>query len=225
MGEAIGQALPFAVGVAISPMPIVAVVLILVTPRARSNGPAFLLGSVLGVAVVGAILLALADPAGASDDGAPATWVSWVKLVLGVLLLAVAVKQWRARPHPGDDVKMPSWMAALDEFTPARSLAIGAALSGVNPKNLLLIVGGAAAVAQTGVSSGDEVVAWAIFTVIACVGVGAPVVLYFALGDRAAKPLDELKTWMATNNTAIMAVICLVIAAKLVGDGITGLSA
>lgn len=225
MGEAIGQSLPFAVGVAISPMPIIAVVLFLVTPRARTNGPAFLLGSVLGVAVVGGILLALADPAGASDDGAPATWVSWVKLALGLLLLAVAVKQWRGRPRPGEDVAMPSWMSALDTFTPVRSLAIGAALSGINPKNLLLIAGGAAAVAQTGVSGGDMAIAWAVFTVVGSIGVGAPVVIFFVLGDRAGALLDDLKTWMASNNAAIMAVICLVIAAKLVGDAITGLSA
>jgi hypothetical protein len=223
MGEAIGQALPLAVGVAVSPMPIVAVVLMLVTPRARTNGPAFLLGSILGVAVVGGIVLAIADPAGASDDGAPATWVSVLKLVLGVLLLAFAVKEWRGRPRPGDDIEMPKWMAALDTFTPARSVAIGAALSSVNPKNLLLIVAGAAAVAQTGISGGDEAIAWAVFTAIASLGVGTPVVLFFALGDRAAEPLDALKTWMAANNTAIMAVICLVIAAKLVGDGISGL--
>jgi hypothetical protein len=72
--EAIGQVLPFAVGVAISPMPIVAVVLMLVTPRARTNGPAFILGWVVGIAVAGAILLAIAGPANASDDGQPAQW-------------------------------------------------------------------------------------------------------------------------------------------------------
>lgn len=225
MGEAIGQALPLAIGVAVSPMPIVAVVLMLVTPRARTNGTAFLLGWLVAVAAAGAVLLAVADPAGASDDGAPATWVSWVKVGLGLLLLAVAVKQWRGRPRSGDDVETPKWMAALDTFTPVRALAVAAALAAVNPKNLLLIVGGAAAVAQTGASTGDEVVAWAVFTVIASLGVGAPVVLFFVLGDRATAMLDDLKTWMSTNNTAIMAVICLVIAAKLVGDGISGLSA
>ena len=47
--------------------------------------------------------------------------------------------------------------------------------------------------------------------------------IYFALGDRATKPLDELKAWMGANNAAIMAVLCLVIAAKLIGDGISGL--
>ena len=55
-------------------------------------------------------------------------------------------------------------------------------------------------------------------------GPAIPVVIYFALGDRAAKLLDELKTWLARNNTAIMAVLCLIIAVKLVGDAITGFS-
>ena len=67
-------------------------------------------------------------------------------------------------------------------------------------------------------------VAWAVFTLIASLGVGAPVVIFFALGDRAAKLLDHLKTWMARNNTAIMAVLCLIIAVKLIGDAVTGFS-
>jgi len=224
MGEAIGQLLPFAVGVAVSPMPIVAVVLMLVTRRARTNGPAFLVGWIAGIAILGAILLAIAGPASAGDDGRPAAWVDWLKLVLGLLLLLVAARQWRGRPHEGDEAATPKWMGALDAFTPAKALGGGVVLGTVNPKNLLLIVGGAAAVAQTGVSTGDQVIAWAVFTLIASLGVGAPVVIFFALGDRAAKLLDELKTWLARNNTAIMAVLCLIIAVKLVGDAITGFS-
>ena len=42
--QTIGDFLPAAVAVALSPIPIVAVVLMLGTPRARSNGPAFALG-------------------------------------------------------------------------------------------------------------------------------------------------------------------------------------
>ena len=34
-----------------------------------------------------------------------------------------------------------------------------------------------------------------------------------------------MKDWMAANNAAIMAVLLLVIGAKLIGDGISGLSA
>jgi Kef-type K+ transport system membrane component KefB len=129
MGEAIGQVLPLAVGVALSPMPIVAVVLMLVTRQARVNGPVFVLGWLVGLAVVGVIVLALAGPADASEDGEPATWV----------------------------------------------------------------------------------------------GVAAPVVLCFALGDRAPQLLEALRSWMARNSAVIMAVLLLVLGTKLVGQGIAAL--
>jgi hypothetical protein len=53
MGQAIGQALPYAVGVALSPVPIIAVVLMLATPQGRINGPAFLAGWIVGIAPLG----------------------------------------------------------------------------------------------------------------------------------------------------------------------------
>ncbi|HEY7731325.1 MAG TPA: GAP family protein [Gaiellaceae bacterium] len=224
MGEAIGQVLPFAVGVAISPMPVVAMVLMLITPQARANGVTFVLGWMLGIAVAGAILLSVASPADASEEGAPADWVSWLKLALGVLLLLVAVKEWKARPAPGAEAPMPKWMSALDGITPVKAGGLAILLGTINPKNLLLIVGGAAAVAQTGVSAGDQTVAWIVFTLIATIGVAAPLVVYFVMGDRAPAILEELKEWMARNNTAVMAVLCLVIGVKLFGDAITGLS-
>src|SRR5690349_10271767 len=84
MNEAIGQVLSFGVGVAVSPLPIVAVVLMLATPRARTNGPAFLLGWIVGLGLVGTIVLLASSGADASEDGAPATWVGVLKLVLGV---------------------------------------------------------------------------------------------------------------------------------------------
>ena len=73
MGEAIGQLLPFAVGVAVSPMPVVAMVLMLMTPQARANGVTFVLGWMLGIGVAGAILLALAGPSDASSAARPPT--------------------------------------------------------------------------------------------------------------------------------------------------------
>jgi threonine/homoserine/homoserine lactone efflux protein len=100
----------------------------------------------------------------------------------------------------------------------------GIVLSALNPKNLLLIVAGAAAIAQTGISAGQQTVALLVFTLIASVGVAIPVVIYYALGDRSTELLDRLKTWMARNNGVIMAVLLLVIGVKLIGDAISGLS-
>ena len=224
VGEAIGQLLPFAVGVAVSPMPIVAMVLMLLTPRARANGGLFLLGWVAGIAVAGAVLLAVAGPTDASDDGAPATWVDWLKLVLGALLVLVAAKQWRARPAAGVEPPAPKWMSALEGMTPLKSAGLAIVLAAINPKNLLLLVGGAAALAQTGVSTSDEVVAWIVFTAIASVGVAAPLVIYLAMGDRAGAILEGLHARLVHGNAAIMATLCLIIGVKLIGDAISGFS-
>src|SRR3954454_13014073 len=113
MGQAFGDVLPMAVGVALSPVPIIVVVLMLVTPRARVIGPAFVLGWLVGLGVLGAVLLLLADPADASEAGQPATWVGVLKLALGVLLLVAAVAQWRRRPQGDDEPAPPRWMGAI----------------------------------------------------------------------------------------------------------------
>ena len=223
MKEAIGDVLPLGVGVALSPIPIIAVVLMLVSRRARLNGPLFILGWLVGLSVVGIVMLGIAGPSNANDHGEPARWVAMLKVVLGALLVLVAVRQWRALLHDGDEPSMPAWMGAIDAFSPAKALGAGAVLSGLNPKNLLLAVGAAAAIAQTGISGAEQAGAYAMFALIGTVGVAVPVVIYFALGDRAPPVLDRLKGWMVRHNAAIMATLCLVIGAKLVGDGIAGL--
>jgi len=221
VGDAVGQSLPVAVGVMVSPLPIVAVVLMLVSAGARVNAIAFVV--VWFVAVGGVTLVvALLGGAASPDDGSSPAWTGWLKIVLGLLLLLLAVWQWQGRPQAGSTPPTPHWMAAVDTFTTVRAAGLAALLAVVNPKNLLLAVSGGAAIASA--ASGDtgaSVGAALVFAVVASLGVAAPVVVYLAAGDRSAQILDELKTWMIQHNAVIMAVLLLVIAAKLVGDGIT----
>ena len=210
MGEAIGQVLSLGVGVALSPVPIIAVVLMLGTPRARANGPAFVLGWVVGLAIVGTLVLVAASGADASEGGEPATWVDVLKLVLGCLLALVALKQWRGRPR-GRRGRVAQWMQAIDTFKP------GGVLRRVASPQEPARPAAASAIAQTASTGAGP-----------CrrdrhAGPGLPVAIYFALGARAERVLDDLKSWMAAHNAAIMAVLCLVIGAKLIGDAITGL--
>ena len=224
MGPAIGDILPLAVGVAISPVPIIAIVLMLGTPRARSNGLAFALGWLVGLTIVGGALLALARGNSQEDDGGPETWVSIVKLALGVLFVLLAARTWRGRPRAGQEAVMPKWMQAIDTFTTGRSLVFGVLLSGVNPKNLALTIAAATTIAQTGISGGESAGALIVFILIGSLSILTPVFIYFALGTRAAVILDELKDWMAGHNAAIMTVLLLVLGTKVIGDAIGGLS-
>ena len=185
------------------------------------NGPLFIAGWLVGFAIIGVVVLAIVGPSATTSDD-PATGVSWLKLALGVLLLGVARRQFRKRPHGEEEPPAPKWMGAVDHFGPGKAALAGVVLSAANPKNLVLAIAGATAIAQTGISGSEQALAYAIFTLIATIGVAAPVVIYFAMGERSKDVLDRLKTWMAHNNAVIMAVICLIIGVKLIGDAIGG---
>jgi len=122
VGNAIGEMLPSAFGIAISPIPVIAVVLVLVTPRASVNGPMFVIGWCLGIGIVVGLTLTFASGVDASEGDEPASWVAWLNIFLGALLLALAFKQWQSR---NADSPEPAWMAALDTLRRAGYCARG----------------------------------------------------------------------------------------------------
>ena len=165
MGDAIGGFLPYAVGVAISPVPIAGVLLMLVSKRARTNGPMFLLGWLVGLAVVGVVVLLI--PGLQAGGGEPSTATGIVKDVLGLLLLLllllVGIRAWRSRPAAGQEAKMPGWMEKIDGMSSPTALGMGLLLSALNPKNLLLAVGGATTITVSGLTTSQEYIALTVF--------------------------------------------------------------
>lgn len=220
MGEAIGEVLGLAVGVAISPVPVIALILMLFSRSAAVNSVSFLVGWLLGLTVVSVVVLAigLEGSDGDADSG------GFVKIVVGLLFLFLAVKQWRSRPGQGEEPAMPGWMATIDDFTPPKAFGMAVLLSAVNPKNLGLTIAAAASIGAVGLDTGEEAVAVAVFVVLASITVIVPVVGYL-VAKRAMTPvLNTMKEWLMANNATVMAVLFLVLGAKVLGDGITILS-
>jgi threonine/homoserine/homoserine lactone efflux protein len=224
VGKAIGEILPYALGAAISVVPIIAIILMLVTPKAKSNGASFAAGFVFGLAVICTAAVALAGGNDFSSSSGPTKTVSVIKLLLGLLLLFGAVRQWRARPKPGEAPKMPKWLDSIDQFTPPRSFGIGTALSAVNPKNLAMSAAAGLSIAQAGLSTAQDAGVILIYVVLAGATILGPLVVYFAMGQRATEILGGWRTWLADNNATVMSVLLLVFATVLVGQGISGLS-
>lgn len=224
MGEVIGGFLPTAVGVAISPLPIVAVILMLFTPRARSNSIAFALGWLGGLVALFALVLTLADPEELNDaSSGPSDRMLFIQSILGALLLLVAAKQWRSRPAEGVEPALPKWMLSIDKMTPILALVFGALMSAVNPKNLMLGIAGAVDIVKADLSSSDEIIASAVFILIASASVVGVVIWYLLAGESAEATLNRMKTWLLHNNAVVMAVLLLIIGLKLLGQGIGGL--
>ncbi len=118
--------------------------------------------------------------------------MSWGKLAIGVLFLAMARRSWRSRPKAGDDPKMPAWMADVDGLGPVKALGLGVALSGLNPKNLALAAA-AAAIAQAGLDAASDTVGIAVFVVLGSVTVVGAVLfsLMRAEHGRSAAGVDQ----------------------------------
>ena len=218
MGDAIGDTLGYAVGIAVSPIPIAAVILMLFSGRARINSVSFMVAWVAGIALVTTVVVLI--PGLEADNSEPSNTTGWTKLVLGVLLLAVGVRQWRTRPGPGDEVAVPGWMAKIDELKPGAAFGLGFLLSALNPKNLLLAVAAGISIGALPLSTGETVGAVAVFTVIAAISVLVPVIAYLIAGPRLDPTLDTAKGWLIGNNAAVMAVLFLVFGVSLFGDAI-----
>ena len=221
MTQGIAEVLTFAVGVAISPVPIIAVILMLFSARARVNGPLFMTGWAVALLMVSGVAYLAGD---AATDTSAADAVSWSQLVLGLLLLLLAARSWRRRPAPGAEPGQPAWMKGIDTFSPGKALALGLLLAGVNPKNLLLAAGAGAALAGLGLATGDAVVSLVVFVVVGSVTIAGPVIYYLVGGEHARTKLDEAKGWLGLHNDAVMTVLFLVFGVSLVAQGVPPLT-
>lgn len=221
MGEVIGQLLPTALGVALSPLPIVGVILMLLSTKAKVNGPVFLIGWLAGLAIVVGGIVAFVSPDRLNQsDGNPSTLSGLLHLALGVLLLLLAVKQWKGRPKKGEDGTMPSWMAKMQEASPIFAFGMGAFLSGLNPKNLIFDIAAGATIAASNLTTTQQIVAVLVFMILASLTVGIPVIWFLIAGESAKAKLEHLRGWLVQYNWIIMGVLFLVLGVKLIGDSL-----
>jgi hypothetical protein len=224
MTDAFGQMLPFALVIALSPIPIVAVIAMLFSGRAVANGLAFLLGWIVGVAGGLALLVALAEVGGLlGGNDASSTTATVLRFLLGALLLAAAVKKWRGRPSPGEEPAMPGWMARMDTIGPVGAFGSATLLGGLNPKNLLMNAAAATVLASEGLPGTDQATLIALYTAVASSSVALAVGYRLLTGERGAATLERMRGWLVANDAAVVSVLLLVFGVKLLGDAITGI--
>lgn len=220
--RAIGSSLPFALAVALSPFPVIGVVLIVAGRQGRRNGPLFAAGWVAGLATVAAVGVLVF--AGADDpDSTSSAIADWLRVFAGAGFIAVGVRKWWTRPRAGDELAVPTWMASLDDATPGRALLLGVLLSGANPKNIVLTASAATAMVEAGAHGADLVVAVAVFVLVGSCTVLGAVMVHVVGGTGAASFLDAVRQFMVANNTVIVVLVLLILGVTVLGDGLAGL--
>jgi len=218
----VGEILPLALVVTLSPINVIPVILLLFPRRPLFSASCYLAGFIAGVVGLLGASVAIAGAVNLSPSSSHSTWVGVLKLALGVYLLVAAVRKFCGRPREGESASMPSWMNGIAGFTPGRSLGTGAALGAFNPKNLVVGLAAAATIASANLSTGQQIGAIAIYVFVAVLGVAAPILVALLLGDRSHEVLEGWKAWLDQNNAAVMSVLFLIFGVVLIGQGIQG---
>jgi hypothetical protein len=215
------DALPIALGTVLATLPLVGVPLVLSTRPDRAAHLAFVAGWAAGIAGLGAAVILLSDLS-VPGEGAPAPWMVWVRLLLGIALIALAIRKWSKRTAGPDD-EVPGWMRAFETMGAVRTFGLGVLLVVANPKNAVLVASGALTIAAATYAPLGQLIALAGFTLVASLGVASPLVVTLALGDRAEDTLTVMKAAMARHSALIVSVVLLVLGAVVIWNAVADL--
>lgn len=221
MLEIIGAILPSTAAIAISPIPIIAVILMLMSPRSKQLGVSFLLGWLVGILVAVTIFVLLADVLPeAAAEGTSQPIAGTIQLVLGAGLLFLSLRQWRSRPAAGETPELPAWMSKIDTMKPGAALGLGFLLAAVNPKNLLVAASAGMTIGRGGLEIASLIIAILAFTVLAALTVLIPVLFALIAPKAASAVLTGIRAWLTAHNAAIMTVLLLVLGLNVVGNAL-----
>lgn len=210
--------LPLALGILASPIAVIPAILLLLGPRPISSCVSFLLGWSGGLAVLTGVAILFAD-ALAGGQGTP-SWVAWLRIAVGVLLLVYGLLTWLRR---SEDAEPPSWLAGITELSPAKAAGLGVGLSALNPKVVLLALSAGLTIGMSGAAAAEQIIAFALFMLIGSIEVLLPLGLFLVAGRRAEAPLRRGRQLLTDYGTTVVVVVVAVIGAVLVLNGIRDL--
>jgi hypothetical protein len=224
MIEVLFEIIPFAVGIAISPVPIITVILSLFSVKAVWNGPAFLLGWAMGILVVCIPVLMFTESTRVTTVTNPSTLASVVRVILGGLLFIAAFFRWRVRPKANEEPNIPKWLLMVEVISPFKVFVVGFFFAVItNPKNMALTIAGILPVAHSFLSIPEKTALVALFIIVSCLGIAIPVIYYLVAGETARNILNAWKKWLIVNNRAVVATLLLVFGVILFSEGMKGL--
>jgi Sap, sulfolipid-1-addressing protein len=218
-GSVLTKLIPLGLVIALSPITVIPAVLVLHAPRPRPAGLAFLAGWVLGLVALTAVFVGASDLLGGLQQ-APPRWVSWLRVVLGLALIAFGIRSWLTRHR---HTKTPAWLRSFSRLTPVRAGVTGAVLAPLRPEVLILCAAAGLAIGTGGLNAAGGWICGAVFVVVSASTVAIPILGYVGAGDHLDDTLERLKVWMEENHGAMMAVILVVIGLIVIYNGIHAL--
>lgn len=219
-GALVGTLLPTAVAVTLSPLPVAAVVMLLVSAHGHRPAVAFAWGWVVGL-VVGVLVLAAAAEVLPAPDAAGHDPVSGVLTIgAGVVLLLLAAWQWARRRLPDGTPSSTRWATLLDGVGVRRAALLGVLSVVANPKNLVLSLAAGVAIGESREPAQGVVVAIVGYVFVGALAIVVPVVAVAVAPVRTAGPLAWLRRVLLRHGVVVLVVVLVVLGVLEVVEGL-----
>ncbi|MFE5793257.1 GAP family protein [Streptomyces sp. NPDC056503] len=203
------------IGLAITlfPLPVMAFVLVLASPRGVRKGLVFILAWVACLVLVITLVLLLTGGTPPAPRSPPSATALWISLLIGAGLVGYGVRRWRR-------VRSGAIAPKAAEESPA-SAHKGASLWSAAALAVLLqpwgMVGAAAAtVVQADLSEAGSVVALAAFCLVATSSLLAMELSMVFAPERSGNALMELHRWLRRHKEPAIIGLCLLLGLWLV---------
>jgi len=205
MGSALRDMLPYAIGLLVAPLPIVAVFVLAGGRQGTQKAIIFCVTWWL-VAFVVVLALALFAGAPARPEGGAPVWESGIKIILGLALLLWAVRHFvEMRRGPRHSLRGIETAAGL---SPDRLAVLSARLLVTDPLRLAMLIAAALELGSHQLSALDDLIPAAMFALIGTLSVIFP---FFA------KPSPQ---WLLRHNDLLVFVTSLVFGLALLVNGL-----
>lgn len=213
------ELIPLALVVALSPLSIIPAVLVLHAPSPRPTGLAFLVGWVVGLAVLTSVFVEVSSLLG-GGRATPPSWASYLRIVVGAALIVFGGYKWLTRNRSEHS---PKWMNSFAKITPPRAFVTALVLVVVNPKVLFMCAAAGLAIGTEGLGRTGTILGIVYYVVVAACTVALPILAYAVSGDRLDEPLTRLKNWMEAQHAVLVAAILVILGLLVLYKGIHGL--
>ena len=201
MGSVIVSLLPLIIGAAVVPIWIIIVLFLLRSEGGLLKAAAFAAGGII-VRLVQGILFGyiFGTSAEASGDSGSNLIVSTLLLVVGILMLITAFKQWRKEDDP--DAPPPKWMATISGLSAVKALGMGALLVAIAAKQWVFTLSAIGIIGQAQMSQAANIIAFLFYVLAAASLVLAPIIVYAVAPTRSARTLAAAQGWLETAQPA-----------------------
>jgi len=202
------------IGLAITlePFPLTAFILVLSAERGIWKGLAFILGWLACLVVVIAAVIAATGNNPPRPQTVPSTAALAVKLAIGVVLIAIAL---RKRRQVGQPRKPATWMAKLDRLS-----LLGAAGLAAFLQPWTLVAAGAATILEAKLTTADSYLALIFFCLLATASFLYLEIYATFAGERADARLQRLRDWLNSHQDQVVIAVFLLIGLWLAGNSI-----